>query len=121
PENFRPWVYRIARNHCLNLLRNRGRRKDVHHLPSGSGLEVALTGQLTRLARVEAKDQIAELVDQLPENFQEVLRLRYVEDLSRSEIASVLDLPESVVKSRLFEGLKKLRLEASRLEFEAGQ
>ena len=26
PDNFRAWIYRIARNHCLNLVRNRERR-----------------------------------------------------------------------------------------------
>ena len=52
----------------------------------------------------------------LEESQREVLRLRYVEDLSRLEIAEVLDIPESVVKSRIFEGLKKLREHASRLE-----
>ena len=52
----------------------------------------------------------------LSEAQREAIRLRYVEDLSRAEIAEVLDLPESVVKSRLFESLKKLREQASLLE-----
>ena len=34
--------------------------------------------------------------------------LRYFEDLSRQEIATVLQLPESVVKSRLYEARKEL-------------
>ena len=44
-----------------------------------------------------------------------MLRLRYAEGLSRAEIACVLEVPESVVKSRLFEGLKKLREHTSLL------
>jgi len=56
------------------------------------------------------------MVQSLEESQREVLRLRYVEDLSRTEIAEVLDIPESVVKSRIFEGLEKLREQASRLE-----
>lgn len=39
----------------------------------------------------------------------ELLRLRYAEELSRREISEILELPESTVKSRLFESLKKLR------------
>ncbi|MCG8409297.1 MAG: sigma-70 family RNA polymerase sigma factor [Phycisphaerales bacterium] len=52
----------------------------------------------------------------LPPTYHEVLRLRHVEGLSRAEIASVLEIPESVVESRLFEGLKKLREHTSLLE-----
>ena len=109
PDVFRPWLYKTARNHCLNLLRQRGRRRDDEKLPSGSQLRDTLTGQLTRLVRTERQDRVNEFVERLPENQREVLRLRYVEGLARSEIAEVLETPERVIKSRLFEGLKRLR------------
>ncbi len=44
----------------------------------------------------------------LPRHQAEVLMMRYFEGLSRREIAQVLELPESVVKSRLHEGLQEL-------------
>ena len=109
PDGFRPWLYKIARNHCLNLLRNRARHKDDVGLPTASHLGELLTGHLTRLVRKEQRDRVGELVRGLPESQREVLRLRYVEDLTRSEIAVVLEIAESLVKSRLFEGLKRLR------------
>lgn len=109
PDVFRPWLYKTARNHCLNLLRQRGRRRDDEELPSGSQLRDVLTGQLTRLVRTEQQERVDELVRRLPVNQQEVLRLRYVEGLARGEIAEVLETPEEVIKSRLFEGLKRLR------------
>jgi RNA polymerase sigma-70 factor (ECF subfamily) len=115
-DDFRPWLYKVARNHCLNLLRGRARRKDRQQLPAASQVGAVLTGHLTRLAREELHSHLSELVNSLSEAHREVLRLRYVEGLSRAEIAEVLDLPESVVKSRLFEGLKKLREQASSLE-----
>lgn len=116
PECFRPWLYRVARNHCLNLLRSRNRRHDAHKLPSASQLPQSLTGQLTRLVRDEHQSHVVAMLNQLPEAQQEVLRLRYAESLSRTEIAEILDLPESVVKSRLFEGLNKLREQAALLD-----
>lgn len=109
PDGFRPWLYKIARNHCLNLLRNRARHKDGVGLPTASHLDELLTGHLTRLVRKEQWDRVGELVRGLPESQREVLRLRYVEDLTRAEIAVVLEIAESLVKSRLFEGLKRLR------------
>ena len=115
-DQFRPWLYKVARNHCLNLLRERATRKDRQALPSASQMADALTGHLTKLVREELRSRLADLVQTLADSQREVLRLRYVEDLSRAEIAQVLDIPESVVKSRLFEGLQKLRESATNLE-----
>jgi len=115
PDAFRPWMYKLARHHCLNLLRQRARRPDGDVLPAASQIYGAMTGNLTRLVRGEQASRLAELVQSLPDDQREVLRLRYVEDLSRTEIADVLDLNESVVKSRLFEGMKRLREAATAL------
>jgi RNA polymerase sigma-70 factor (ECF subfamily) len=116
PHRFRPWLYKIARNHCLNLARRRARRKDRRDLPSDSQLEARLTGNLTGLVKREMRSRLMHLLAALPTAYREVLRLRYAEELSRAEIAEVLDTPKSVVKSRLFEGLKKLREHSSLLE-----
>jgi RNA polymerase sigma-70 factor, ECF subfamily len=115
PRQFRPWIYRIARNHCLNLLRERAGRHDDGTLPTISQIQDTLTGHLTQLVREEERSRLAALVRTLSVEQSEVLRLRYVENLSRSEIAEVLGLPETVVKSRIFEGLKTLREFADQL------
>lgn len=115
PDHFRPWAYQIARNQCLNLLRQRAHRMDNASLPSATRLPDQLTGHLTRLVREERQERLAALVRSLSVEQSEVLRLRYVENLSREEIATVLQLPEAVVKSRLYEGLKTLREYAAEL------
>ncbi len=116
PNDLRPWLYRVTRNLCLNRLdsaehhaRQRAVEVDEHHW-------VRQTGNLTQLVREEQRQQLAALVSTLPREQQEVLQLRYAEDLSRAEIAAVLDLQLSVVKSRLYEGLKRLRACAASLE-----
>lgn len=116
PDHFRPWVYKIARNQCLNMLRERGRREEYRATAADSRLAGSVTGQLTRLVRDEQREKVAEVVRNLPETLREALRLRYVESLSRSEIAEVLDVPETTVKTRIFEGLRRLREHSSLLE-----
>ncbi len=109
PDNFRAWIYKICRNRCLDVLRGRGRRRDDQALLTNAPYKAELTGQLTRLVKEERHEKLRRLLDELPPAQTEVLRLRYTEGLSRAEIAEVLDIAESVVKSRLYEGLEKLR------------
>ena len=118
PDGFRTWLYRTARNHCLNLLRSRQRRKDNGVISAPSQAHEQLTGHLTRLVREEERYRLEELVHTLPEAQREALHLRYVESLSRKEIADVLEIPESVVKSRLFEGLSRLREHVSFVDYD---
>jgi RNA polymerase sigma-70 factor (ECF subfamily) len=109
PDDFRAWLYRTARNHCLNLVRARGRRREagvpLSELAPGAGA----AGPLTGLLAGERREQVVTALAALPEADREVLLLRYSEGLARDEIASVLGLPVSIVKSRLHEGLEKLR------------
>lgn len=109
PDNFRAWVYKIARNRCLDLIRARGRRREDQNLESASRVEEDLTGCLTRLVRHEQRAHLRRALASLSENHREVLHLRYAEELSRSEIAQVLGIPEPLVKSRLYEGMVQLR------------
>ncbi|RKZ16000.1 hypothetical protein DRQ50_06785 [bacterium] len=109
PVNFRAWIYKIARNRCLDVQRARGRRRDDQAMPAASLLDAELTGSLTRIVRREQRVHLRRILAELPETQREILRLRYTEDLSRQEIAEVLDMPETLIKSRLYEGLVKLR------------
>ena len=112
PDNLRVWTFAVARNHCLNMLRSRGRRRDRDRLPSGTiadGQGRTRAGFLTGMVRQEEQQQLERAFDALPEGEREVLRLRYADGLSRREIAEVVDIPESLVKTRLFEGMKRLR------------
>ncbi len=107
---FRPWLYRVARNQCLNVLK---RRKGAP-TPAGSFLHDSQrvsprTGPRTAALRDEARENVRRLLASLSANDREVLILRYFEGLARAEVAAVLDLPESVVKSRLFEAMQRVK------------
>ena len=111
PEgNFRAWVYRLARNRCLNLVKRRqdgwigaGSILGDSHLPSPH------TGPRSASLRKERNEGLRRHLASLTPNQREILVLRYFEDLSRRQIAEVLELSESVVKSRLFEAMRQLQ------------
>ena len=107
-ERPRAYVYRAARNLCLNSLRDRGLRA-VADLPRDSELFLSRTGNLTRLVRAEERQRLAQALASLVMEQREVLELRYAEGLAREEIAEVLGVDLKLVKSRLYEGTKKLR------------
>tara|TARA_R110002126_G_scaffold91744_4_gene218179 strand:+ start:573 stop:992 length:420 start_codon:yes stop_codon:yes gene_type:complete len=108
PDSFRAWLFRVARNICLNRYRD-GQHRAHDHLETRFDLPIEQPGLLTGLVQIEDHGKLLELLDQLSEAQREALLLRYVEGLGREEIAEVLDQPVSVVKSRLFEGVKRLR------------
>jgi RNA polymerase sigma-70 factor (ECF subfamily) len=96
-SHFRNWLYRIATNATLDVLRRERETLDIDDYPlagSGKGLE----------ASIEAKDQ-AELVQRailsLPPSSRGVLVLREYEGLSYKEISETLDIPIGTVMSRL--------------------
>ena len=107
---FRPWIYRVARNRCLDLLKRRADgRAGAGSFVRDSRWPSPRTGPRTRLLRDEQQDRLRELLGSIPDHHREVLVLRYFEDLKRQEIAQILDLPESVVKSRLFKARLHLK------------
>lgn len=101
PEaRFRTWLFRIARNASVDVLRRRGLAEFV---PIDLAPEVA-GGEPTPEARLETVQSLGQLeaaLRRLPTDQREILLLREIEELSYAEIASVLDLAEGTVKSRI--------------------
>ncbi len=110
PNGFRRWLYRVARNRCLNLLKQRkDGRAGAGSVVNDSRWASPRTGPRTALLRREREEEIRRLLSALPDHQREVLILRYFVGLCRREIAEVLDVPDSIIKSRLFEAGQRLR------------
>lgn len=111
PEGaLRPWLYRIARNRCLDILRRR-QISPTHGRPLETGVDAirASAGPGTRVAGAERDALLRELVDQMPDEYRSALLLKHVENLSRSEIAATLEISEASVKGRLARASKSLQ------------
>jgi RNA polymerase sigma-70 factor (ECF subfamily) len=113
---FSSWLYQIA----LNLCRDRMRRRKGKKMVSLDELGVdgpALAKDPSALEQVEALDlsrAVAAAVWTLPEDQREVIILKEYQGLTFLEIAQVLDLPMSTVKTRLYRGLGQLREQLQR-------
>jgi RNA polymerase sigma-70 factor (ECF subfamily) len=108
---FRPWLYRLAANTCINATRGRRRR------PSPGDPEILEQRQggsrdADPACAVAARDSAAALqqaVAELPEDYRAVVVLRYIEDMSCEDVAKALDLPTGTVKTWLYRGREILR------------
>src|SRR3954468_17381770 len=93
--HLKAWLYAIARNRCLSVLR--ARREQV-----ADELELETVGlQEQVLERAELRELLRDLGD-LPEEQREALLLAELADLSHAEIADVLDCETPRVKALVF-------------------
>jgi RNA polymerase sigma-70 factor (ECF subfamily) len=111
------WLFVIARNRAIELVRSRTRVPEPHESVEVAG-EADDPADLLLLA--DDAERIALAMAELTESQLQVIRLAYFDGLSHSEIAERLDLPLGTVKSRIRLGLDRLRalLELPHLEVE---
>ena len=107
---FYTWIYRIARNRCLNVLR----RRRVWGLVTLSDPERAPALPAADRSDRPAEDRelaraLVECRETLPPDQREVFNLRHAEDFSYREIAAAVGAPEGTVMSRLARAREKMR------------
>ena len=104
---FFSWIYRIAVNESLNLLRRNGREEALD-----DNVEIAAPDGFDperQASAAEAADRIRSALMKLTPNDRVVITLRHFSECSYEEIGQILDLDEKTVKSRLFEARQRLR------------
>jgi len=120
------WILRIATNTALNHLRTVRRRREAPlESPMADDDETSDRMADASALRPEEAVEMAErsrlfrrLVDDLPADKREVLRLVYESEMEIQEVAEALGLPEGTVKSRLHYARKRLAREWTNLERE---
>jgi len=104
-SEFTTWLYRLVVNTCRDE-----QRKTRRFVPLADVSIPAISGQSPRVdyTRKELSERVQAAVSQLQPKLRWPILLRYVEDLSYEEIASVLGCSKGTVASRLNRGHKAL-------------
>jgi RNA polymerase sigma-70 factor, ECF subfamily len=116
---FDTWLFTIARNLVIDLSRKRT-MASLDEMSEGEDdrpFEIAMGGPspLDQFQSSEDCAEVGEVLLKLEPNYREVLVLRFYEELSLDEIATVTKAPLSTVKSRLYRGLAALKPEMEQL------
>lgn len=125
PVSFYPWLRQIAWEQLVHLharhlqAQKRSVRREVRWSPGLSDQSVMqLAASLAapgsspsaHVAAAEMRRKVRLALDELPDRDREVLVLRYLEQLSTSEIAEVMGISKEAVKTRHFRAVQKLTL-----------
>lgn len=122
-EPLKPWLFRVARNRCLDeLRRKRGIPFSELQIPDEgdelSPLEVIPdTSPLPEdiAEQHDLQDMLQKAIATLPEKFREVVLLRYTAQLSFAEIAETLHMPEATAKTYFQRAKPRLRAQLTEL------
>lgn len=107
---FRGLLFAVARNRCLKDLRARPTTASVPGATDFDETRVAAPGDAVDVfLEAERRRRLDRLVDQLPAKLRDAIRLRFSAELEYAEIAEIVRRPEATVRSRVFQGLKRLR------------
>lgn len=101
-NSIKSWIYQIISNCAIDYIR---KNKKYTEISDDLQYENAI-GYDT----YEDID-LQEALDRLPEKYRIVIVLRYFEDMKIGDIAEILNENENTIKTRLYKGLSKLKID----------
>ena len=127
-DGLKTWITRVAINRAIDWRRSRARRPE--QLANSSSAETGIQGEPIihwqqrapaaeeQVIERSRKNQLQEQLQQLPDNYRDVVRAFYVEDKSYEEIATETGLEKKGVETRLYRARNWMRRHWRREDFE---
>lgn len=112
--NFSAWLYRIASNSCIDFLRKKRFKTVSLDQPVGGEDDLFIdvpTNDMTpdiKMISKERKKILNKAINELPENYRNIIKMRHTEEMDYKEIAEQLNIPLGTVKAHLFRARKLL-------------
>lgn len=115
------WLHRIAVNQCITRQRQARVRSEaaLEDEQEKDAISFATPVHYSPLRVVEGRQEtvaVRRAINSLPPELRQVVIMKEFEELTFREIADVLDLPLSTVKSRLYTAMKQLQLRLQKFE-----
>lgn len=107
PKNIRAFIYRVASNLVIDHYRKK-KTYSLEELTEKTGFDPSIDNTDHLINIIDAKHALA-FLPKLPEQYRSVVILRYIDDFSPREIATITGEPENTISVRIHRGVKKLR------------
>ncbi|WP_246142645.1 sigma-70 family RNA polymerase sigma factor [Nocardioides rubriscoriae] len=114
--SLRTWLFEIARNVVIDAQRARTARPWLRGLSDHESLEQSAPGVTDGLETLMRRVLVEEALRRLGDDHRRAIEETYLADRSYPEVAAELGIPESTLRSRVFYGLKALRIVMDEME-----
>lgn len=122
---FSTWLYRIATNNCIDFIRKKRLKlvsidnvesDDEGTNNSNNPMQIKSDALNPEEASIKKQriEQLKNIIEDLPNRYRVLIKLRYFEERSYDEIAEELDIPLGTVKAQLFRARDLLLTTVSR-------
>jgi RNA polymerase sigma-70 factor, ECF subfamily len=112
---FRAWLYRIAANLLIDHYRQHQKNRTA---PISEEYESDDTDPLNHLADEEQFSRLRQAMRSLPADYQDLLVLRFVEELPHGEIAKIMNKTAMALRAMQHRALKALALEFEKMGYD---
>ena len=120
-DKFSSLIYRIAHNHLVDCIRKSSCRYDKNYLDDEEAINL-IRSEINiekDFAGKEAIEKVKSAISQLPENYREVLILKFLEDKKIEEIVDILRKPQGTIATLLRRGREMLKKELLKAEIKS--